>query len=175
VLNVLALGTVSERAATSEKRKGIEREVWDLDRLVKTCGTGTEERPAIDFVGEFSQSLPCLVTPKTDDGLQVFMTWIRGDVLAQIYNTYRSRLLERNVRSFLQFTGKVNKGIRETVLDRPTRFLSYNNGLSATASVVELDDFGSGLARIRSVRDFQIVNGGQTTASIASCARRACL
>ncbi|HUE87238.1 MAG TPA: AIPR family protein, partial [Vicinamibacterales bacterium] len=116
--------------------------------------------------------LPCLVTSKTDDGLQVLMTWIRGDILAQIYSTYRSRLLERNVRSFLQFTGKVNKGIRETVLDRPARFLSYNNGISATASVVDLEDVGSGLARIRAVKDFQIVNGGQTTASIASCARR---
>lgn len=172
ILNVLVLGIVSERAATSEQRKGLEREVWDLDRLVKTCGGDGDERPSINFVDEFGVSLPCLVTSKTDDGLQVFMTWIRGDVLAQIYNTYRSRLLERNVRSFLQFTGKVNKGIRETVLDRPTRFLSYNNGLSATASVVDLDDVGSGLARIRAVKDFQIVNGGQTTATIASCARR---
>jgi hypothetical protein len=66
----------------------------------------------------------------------------------------------------------VNKGIRETVIDTPARFLPYNNGISVTASVVELEDFGSGLARIRVVRDFQIVNGGQTTASIASCARR---
>lgn len=172
MLNVLALGVVSERAATSQQKKGLEREVWDLDRLVKTCGSDGEERPAINFVGEFGVSLPCLVTSKTDNGLQVFMTWIRGDILAQIYNTYRSRLLERNVRSFLQFTGKVNKGIRETVLDHPARFLSYNNGLSATASVVDLEDVGSGLARIRSVKDFQIVNGGQTTATIASCARR---
>lgn len=172
VLNVLVLGNVSERAAISEQRKGVEREVWDLDRLAKICGGDGDERPSIDFIGEFGVSLPCLVTSRTDDGLQVFMTWIRGDLLAQIYNTYRSRLLERNVRSFLQFTGKVNKGIRETVLDRPARFLSYNNGLSATASVVHLEDVGSGLARIRAVKDFQIVNGGQTTASIASCARR---
>jgi hypothetical protein len=172
VLNVLAMGAVSERAATSEKNNGLEREVWDLDRLVKTCGGDGEERPAINFVVEFGLSLPCLVTPKTEDGLQVFMTWIPGHILAQIYNRYRNRLLERNVRSFLQFTGKVNKGIRETVIERPARFLSYNNGLSVTASVVELEELGSGLARIRSVKDFQIVNGGQTTASIASCARR---
>lgn len=172
VLNVLAIGTVSERAATSGEKMGLEREVWDLDRLEKTCGGDREERPAINFVDEFGVSLPCLVTPKTDDGLQVYMTWIRGDILARIYNTYRSRLLERNVRSFLQFTGKVNKGIRDTVIERPTRLLSYNNGLSVTASIIELEELGSGLARIRGVKDFQIVNGGQTTASIASCARR---
>lgn len=172
VLNVLVLGVVTERAATSDQREGVGREVWDLDRLVKTCGGEGEDRPAIDFAGEFGLSLPCLITPRTGDGLQVFMTLIRGDILAKVYNTYRGRLLERNVRSFLQFTGKVNRGIRETVLDRPARFLSYNNGLSATASVVDLEEVGSGLARIRSVEDFQIVNGGQTTASIASCARR---
>jgi len=172
VLNVLAMGAVSERAATSADKNGLEREVWDLDRLVKTCGGDGEDRPAINFVAEFGLSLPCLVTPKTEDGLQVFMTWIPGHILAQIYNRYRSTLLERNVRSFLQFTGKVNKGIRETVIERPARFLSYNNGLSVAASVVELEELGSGLARIRAVKDFQIVNGGQTTASIASCARR---
>lgn len=172
VLNVIALGNVSGRAAMSDRKGGLEREVWDLDRLVKTCGGAEEERPSIDFVNEYGHSLPCLVTSKTGDGLQVLMTWIRGDILAQIYNTYRSRLLERNVRSFLQFTGKVNKGIRETVIERPARFLSYNNGLSATASAVDLQDVGSGLARIMAVKDFQIVNGGQTTASIASCARR---
>jgi hypothetical protein len=172
VLNVLVLGTVSDRAAISEQRRGLEREVWDLGRLAKTCGGDGDDCPSIDFAGEFGVSLPCLVTSKTDDGLQVFMTWIRGDILAQIYNRYGSRLLERNVRSFLQFTGKVNKRIRETVLDRPSRFLSYNNGLSVTASAVKLEDVGSGLARIRVVDDFQIVNGGQTTASIASCARR---
>jgi hypothetical protein len=100
------------------------------------------------------------------------MTVIPGDMIASIYNTYRSRLLERNVRSFLQFAGKVNKGIRETILTDPSRFLSYNNGLAATASEVLMDDVGDGLARIRGVRDFQIVNGGQTTASIAAASRR---
>jgi hypothetical protein len=172
VLNVLATGVVSERAATSESQRGFEREVWDLSRLARTCGGDGDDRPSIDFAAEFGQSLPCLVTPDAEDGLRVFMTWITGDVLAAVYNTYRSRLLERNVRSFLQFTGKVNKGIRETLIHQPERFLSYNNGLSATASVVDLEDVGTGLARILSVNDFQIVNGGQTTASIASCARR---
>lgn len=171
-LNVLALGLVSERATTSAQRGELQREVWDLDRLLKVCGADGGDSPAIDFVADFGLSLPCIVTPETSDGLRVFMTWIGGDVLAQIYNMYRSRILERNVRSFLQFAGKVNKGIRETVLDRPARFLSYNNGLSATASLIDLEEVGLGLARIRSVKDFQIVNGGQTTASIASCARR---
>ena len=89
-----------------------------------------------------------------------------GEWLADIYHEYGARLLELNVRSFLQATGKVNRGIRDTLRDEPERFLAYNNGISATASevtLVELPDGGRGIAAIR---DLQIVNGGQTTASI---------
>jgi hypothetical protein len=93
-------------------------------------------------------------------------------MLADIYNDYRSALLERNVRSFLQFNGKVNKGIRDTLKTAPHRFLPYNNGLSTTASSVVLTGASNGTAHIRSLADFQIVNGGQTTASIAAASRR---
>jgi hypothetical protein len=171
-LSVLTTGTVSEKAAVFAASDGFRREVWDLLRLMRSCGGAREERPSIDFGGEFGHSLPCLIMPRGNDGIQVLLTSIPGRVLAEIYKTYRGRLLERNVRSFLQFTGKVNKGIRDTVLNSPGRFLAYNNGVSATAASVDLDEVGGGLGRIRAVRDFQIVNGGQTTASIASCLRR---
>ena len=70
------------------------------------------------------------------------------------------------MRSFLQATGKVNRGIRDTLLHEPERFLAYNNGISATASEVELVDLPDGGRGIRRIRDLQIVNGGQTTASV---------
>jgi hypothetical protein len=66
------------------------------------------------------------------------------------------------VRSFLQFTGKINKGIRDTIKDKPHMFLAYNNGIAATADAMELDDAGN----IKIISNLQIVNGGQTTASI---------
>ena len=169
-LHVLVTGSVSERAVRSDGEGN--REVWDLLRLERTCGVGGHDRLSIDFVEEFGDTLPCLVTPEADDGIQVLLTCIPGPMLAKIYNTYRARLLERNVRSFLQFTGKVNKGIRDTILNAPGRFLPYNNGLAATAAEADVEHLEGGLARIRAVRDFQIVNGGQTTASIASCVRR---
>lgn len=169
--SVITSGTLSDRAVTADGR-GTRTEVWDLLRLSRVCSGTGDDPVAIDFQGEFGRSLPCLTTSPAADGLQVLLTAIPGETLASIYNTYRSRLLERNVRSFLQFTGKVNKGIRETILTDPSRFLSYNNGLAATASEVVMDDIGDGLARIRQVRDFQIVNGGQTTASVAAAKRR---
>jgi hypothetical protein len=169
---VVATGTISERAVLSEGRDGVDREVWDLIRLARMCSGSGDEPLSIDFRGDFGCTLPCLITPKAVDGIQVLLTCIPGTVLANIYHTYRARLLERNVRSFLQLTGKVNKGIRDTLLTSPDRFLPYNNGLSGTASRADLEEHSDGLARITAVHDFQIVNGGQTTATLAAAARR---
>jgi hypothetical protein len=171
-LHAITTGVVSDRAASAGQKGDLRREIWDLVRLERACGGACDGSISIDFPDEFGTTLPCLVTPKAVDGLQVLLTCIPGGLLADIYNTHRAALLERNVRSFLQFTGKVNKSIRSTVLDKPHRFLPYNNGLSATAGDVEIDLLPDGLGRIRVLHDFQIVNGGQTTATLASCLRR---
>jgi hypothetical protein len=92
---------------------------------------------------------------------------ISGEALASIYERFGSRLLEQNVRSFLQFNGKINKGIRTTIMKEPEMFLAFNNGIAATADEIELVDSEDGNGKIISVvKDLQIVNGGQTTASI---------
>jgi hypothetical protein len=84
--------------------------------------------------------------------------------LADLYERYGSRLLEGNVRSFLGMKGGVNKGIRSTIQDSPELFFAYNNGIAATAADVSVDNSDEG--RIVKLSDLQIVNGGQTTASI---------
>lgn len=87
--------------------------------------------------------------------------------LADIYEQYGARLLEQNVRSFLQFTGKINKGIRNTILKEPHMFMAFNNGIAATAEEITITDLPNNQGKtIAKVKDFQIVNGGQTTASI---------
>jgi hypothetical protein len=139
-------------------------EIWDLQRLHRLETSGQLHEP---IAVTFADPLPCLSTPTTHENYSVFLTIIRGDVLGQIYNDYGTRLLELNVRSFLQLKGAINRGIRETLIHLPERFLAYNNGISATASKVELRDLG-GVSGIRRIHDFQIVNGGQTTASIHS-------
>ena len=88
-------------------------------------------------------------------------------MLVDIYDKYGSRLLERNVRSFLSTKVAVNKNIRTTILQQPERFFAYNNGISATAMDVQLEHSDSGMFII-SAKDFQIINGGQTTASLSS-------
>jgi hypothetical protein len=120
----------------------------------------------IDFAKEGFE-VPCIISPSENDQYQSYLAIISGTALATIYERYGSRLLEQNVRSFLQFTGKINKGIRNTILKESHMFLAFNNGIAATADEIEIVPSANGKGqRISKVKDFQIVNGGQTTASI---------
>lgn len=147
--------------------------IWDLRRLYRcvTSGEG-QEAIEIDFVERFGRALPCLGAGEVRGEYSSHLLIFPGNVLAELYGEYGGRLLELNVRSFLQVRGKVNQGIRRTLMENPERFLAYNNGISATASevdIVKLPDGGLGIARMK---DLQIVNGGQTTASIYHVATR---
>jgi len=138
-------------------------EIWDLTRFHRMTSSGTLSEP---IVVEFGCPLPCIATPTIDGTFSVFMAILPGPTLAGLYGQYGTRLLELNVRSFLQTKGAVNRGIRGTLLTQPERFLAYNNGISATASRVELTTLAGGGQAIQRIHDLQIVNGGQTTASI---------
>lgn len=116
----------------------------------------------IDFSSDESL-IPCLHGSTDNEEYQSYLAIIPGTCLAKLYERFGSRLLEQNVRSFLQFNGKINKGIRETIKSEPHMFFAYNNGLAATANHIELDESGH---YIRRINNLQIVNGGQTTASI---------
>jgi hypothetical protein len=45
-----------------------------------------------------------------------YVGYFPAALLVRIYERYGARLLERNVRSFLQARGKINREIRETIL-----------------------------------------------------------
>lgn len=132
-------------------------------RYLTRIEQGEPEPIEIDFVQRTGKSLPCLSIPTESDQYETYLAAVPGDILANIYEEYGARLLEMNVRSFLQFTVGTNKGIRQTILKEPDMFLAYNNGIAATAESVELTADGQ---TIKSLTGLQIVNGGQTTASI---------
>lgn len=147
--------------------------VWDIERTYRCLSSGKQrETIEIDFESQYGVAIPCLPMPASNSDYSAYMAIIPGEILYKIYAEYGSRLLERNVRSFLQARGKVNKGIRETILKEPHRFLAYNNGISATAEAVEITDLPGGGKGIKYARDLQIVNGGQTTASIYQAVRK---
>lgn len=111
--------------------------------------------------------IPCIECPSDNEEYKSYLAIMPGTALANIYERFGSRLLEQNVRSFLQFSGKINKGIRNTILKEPEMFMAFNNGISATAEKLEFSENSNGKGLIISkVNDLQIVNGGQTTASI---------
>lgn len=116
----------------------------------------------INFEDEHFQ-IPFLAASSDNDDYQAYVAIIPGQCLFNLYERYGARLLEQNVRSFLQFTGKINKGIRETIKNEPHMFFAFNNGIAATADNIEIDDTGH---YIKGISNLQIVNGGQTTASI---------
>jgi hypothetical protein len=145
----------------------IRREVWDVGRLARLELSGQRGDPIeIDFVASFGEPLPCLPAPDVSGDYRAYLAVFPGETLGAIYHEYGARLLELNVRSFLQAVGKVNRGIRDTIANDPGRFLAYNNGISATASSIEIERGADGVMGIARLRDLQIVNGGQTTASI---------
>jgi hypothetical protein len=155
--------------ATTDESGGVEvrNDVWDIERLHRLETSGQPREPIqIDFLQRFGAPLPCLSVGSGERDYDAMLATIPGEWLAEIYHEYGARLLELNVRSFLQATGKVNRGIRDTLRSEPDRFLAYNNGISATASAVRFTTTEAGAPAIASVTDLQIVNGGQTTASV---------
>lgn len=148
----------------------ISHHVWDLERLYRLDTSGLEREPIfVDLVRRWGAPLPCLAGPADRDH-QVFLLIMPGQLLADLYHEFGARLLERNVRSFLQARGAVNKGMRDTLQTDPEHFLAYNNGISATASEITLVHAAEGGLALSALRDLQIVNGGQTTASIHNVA-----
>lgn len=147
--------------------KDVECHVWDIGRIYEltTSSMGREE-VLIRFSDFGIKGLPCLIASETPD-YNAYLCNIPGMVLATLYNKYGGRLLEGNVRSFLQVRGKVNKGIRNTILNEPEMFFAYNNGIAATAYDLKVDSI-EGSPYITEISSLQIVNGGQTTASLAT-------
>lgn len=141
-------------------------DIWDMERLyrVETSGTGNESI-IIDFEQEFGKRLPCLPAFTDPGTFQSYLLAIPGQLMARLYEKHGERLLEQNVRTFLQFRGNINKGLRNTIINEPRMFFAYNNGITATAEAIETD-IEDGNERIKLIKNLQIVNGGQTTASL---------
>lgn len=141
--------------------------VWDIDRLYKLDSSGrVQEQIEVDVQNVWGEPLPCLGPHGEKGSYESYLLALPGDFLAEVYELYGPRLLELNVRSFLQARGKINKGIQETIAKEPARFFAYNNGVSMTAAKVEVVRLDDGRPAISKISDLQIVNGGQTTASL---------
>lgn len=172
--------------------KTVELNVWDAERLYElVCSTAQKESVEIHLADHGYPGIPCVkavdykdvvadidVVPNSDETdadtkpenivtYSSYLAVVPGQLLNDLYLEYGSKLLEGNVRSFLSARGKVNKSIQATIKNYPEMFFAYNNGIAATATEIDTEMTAEGLVITR-IKDLQIVNGGQTTASIAN-------
>ena len=146
--------------------------IWDMARLQRQRSSRGHKEPLdIDFVELFGDGIHCLPANLGSDTYMSYLIVMPAPVLTALYDRYSARLLEQNVRTFLQARAQVNKGIRKTIIEEPHMFFAYNNGITATAQNVETRTSSSGLQIVR-LTDLQIVNGGQTTASLFHTQRK---
>ncbi len=144
----------------------LDFQLWDIERVYQQhLIRSGKQKIEIDFINDYNHKLRCLNMDKVSDKVDAYLAIIPGKILAKIYDRYRQGLLEKNVRTFLQFKAKVNQGIRETIRKEPDMFFAYNNGISTTAEKVEIV-FEGNIPYITRIENWQVVNGGQTTASI---------
>ncbi|HEY1748836.1 MAG TPA: AIPR family protein [Xanthobacteraceae bacterium] len=146
--------------------------IWDVSRLHRQRSSRDHKEPLdLDFRQLFEKGIACLPVDQGETVYTSYLIVMPAEMLSELYGKFGARLLEQNVRCFLQARGKVNQGIRTTIMTEPQMFFAYNNGITATAQGVEVVKGDRGLEIVR-VRDLQIVNGGQTTASLFHTKRR---
>jgi len=156
--------TITNGTKKEEKSILFLRNVIDLNFLFDVMvSQGHRETLTIDFKKTFNYPIE-VIKAADEEKFASYLCVLSADMLADLYKQYSSRLLEKNVRSFLDFRG-VNKGIKETIRKEPEKFIAYNNGLTITATKAKTYEQKKKLY-IESLTDFQIVNGGQTTATI---------
>lgn len=140
-------------------------EVWDLARLKGLEESGAEYEEFTVDLEELGGAIRALPANLSEQGVSTYLAVMPGELLSSIYDEYGQRLLESNVRTFLDFRAGTNRGMRKTLVSEPEYFFAYNNGLTVTATAIKTKQV-DGQLMITSLENMQIVNGGQTTAAI---------
>lgn len=150
--------------------KPLEINLWSPERFYEKEKSLNNDPIVIDFEADYhSAGIPCIKGNIGENlGYEAYIAIIPGKLLADIYINHGSKVLEGNVRAFLGTSGSksVNSGIRRTINNEPNKFFTYNNGIATTAADVETQEI-DGQLYITKIVDLQIINGGQTTASLA--------
>ncbi len=167
---VLTDARVEGKAVELTDRDGtlVEVDLFGIERLHRILGEGVSREDIVVDLAEMGEGpLPCLDCGYEGE-YRAYLAVVPGALLAAAYDRYGTRLLELNVRAFLGLRGRksVNAGLRATLREEPQHFLAYNNGIVATVDGLDLQRARDGSVTVSRLIGLQIVNGGQTTASI---------
>ncbi len=169
---VLSDGMLTKFSRELDDRYGDTRivaELYGVEQLHRILGEGeTRADIIVDVVQSAGAPIPCLAVGTSASEFDTYLAALPAALLADAYERFGTRLLELNVRAFLGVRGRksVNAGLRRTILSEPHHFLAYNNGIVATVDDIETVLSADGGHAITRLAGLQIVNGGQTTASI---------
>jgi hypothetical protein len=176
-LHVVTDRPISERLREippTETREGIPVtfQIWDVTRLKRIHEAQNARDDLFVDLSELPEGgLPVLRASVGGSDYDAYLAVMPGETLADIYIRHGSRLLEGNVRTFLGRRGNVNQGIANTLAKEAGHFFAYNNGIAATASGVTTKEGPGRTTLVTGITDLQIVNGAQTTASLAALRR----
>lgn len=169
--------------------KETDTNIWDLKKLagnLTDISDHVEINIKFDKDGDYNYTIPYIqMETANESNYRCLLMMFPAKLLYKLYKKWNTDLLLYNVRYWLTFKKSkrkhTNADIRDTLRNQPEMFLAYNNGITAIASDVELEPHGdstmvsesedeakslvtSGI--LKAITNFQIVNGGQTTASI---------
>ena len=176
-LIIISTNVISQRVKTIElddfefngKKYKVELDVIDIQKIYNSKLPTFNKEPIEINTKDFGiKGIQCIKADIGSTDYESYLAIVPGQFLCDIYKKYGPRLLESNVRSFLNAKGAVNKGIRDTIRDERDKFFTYNNGISTIAKSIEVENINNAGLYITKFNDFQIINGGQTTASLAS-------
>ena len=171
-LFVISNGIIRQNLKTPKERikdKTVKYATWDINTIYKNTHSGADHMFVdIDLFDDedFKFKIPFIEMESPIERYQTYIAMLPGEFVYNLYDNYNTDLLQSNVR-FFKGKNKCNKGIIDTLKTKPHRFLAYNNGLTATASDVLIEKTeDQQMGYLRYIENFQILNGGQTTASI---------
>lgn len=146
----------------------VEYSIYDATRLYEMAKAGFEKEPVNILLSDYGiEGIYAIKSAEKVGQFESYLATIPGEVLAEIYLDEGTKVLEGNVRAFLSVRGKVNKGIRKTIIEEPEKFFILNNGITVTSDSISIRNINNGVL-ITEIKNMQIVNGGQTTASLAN-------
>ena len=136
-----------------------------LDRLYMQA-----ERTVI-VTDEITTTVPDAIEIREEDWTSV-VTTVGGSWLHDLYHRYKTDLFSANLRGYLgsrESDSNINNGIKTTAHEQPGNFYVYNNGITALVLDYELGRRLKGGRKLK-INGISIVNGAQTTGSLASLA-----
>lgn len=165
-VNLITNAEVKQFDRSAETVDGVEivKRVMDVNYLRRLS---TPDAIEVDFTAAQTGGIPCVALPNANPTYRSYLAIVPGAFLCKLYERYQQRLLEANVRSFMRAgNNSVNHGIYKTISGAPEMFFAYNNGITAIAEELVVEPSADGGVALVRCRNLQIVNGGQTTASL---------